>query len=91
MELLMEFIFELYFELMMYVVPEEKATSKKYRTLVVLIAITVLLGVLALFILGCVLLEHDHYLGFIPILIAILISVAQIIAGFKIQNKKTKK
>ena len=91
MEFLFEFIFELYLELMMFVVPEEKTTSKKYRTFVILVALAVLLGVFALFIWGCVLLEHNNYLGFIPILIALLISVAQIIAGLKIQNKKTGK
>ena len=91
MEFLFEFIFELYLELMMFVVPEEKTTSKKYRTFVILVALAILLGVFALFIWGCVLLERNNYLGFIPILIALVISAAQIIAGFKIQNRKTGK
>lgn len=43
---------------MMFVVPEEKTTSKKYRTFVILVALAVLLGVIALFIWGCVLLER---------------------------------
>ena len=91
MEFLFEFIFGLYLELMMFVVPEEKATSKKYRTFVILVAMAVLLGVFALFIWGCVLLERNNYLGFIPILIAIVISMIQIIAGFILHDKKSKK
>ena len=91
MEFLFEFIFELYLELMMFVVPEEKATSKKYRTFVILVAMAVLLGVIALFIWGCVLLERNNYLGFIPILIAIVISIAQIVAGFVLYKKRNRK
>ena len=92
MELVFEILFELYLELMMYIVPEEKATSKKYRTLVVFIATAVLLGVFALFIWGSVLIsDYNNNFGFIPIVIAIVISIIQIIAGFILHDKKSKK
>lgn len=92
MEFLFEFIFELYLELMMFIVPEEKTTSKKYRTFVILVAMAVLLGVFALFIWGCVLIsDYNNYFGFIPIMIAIVISMIQIIAGFILHDKKSKK
>lgn len=91
MELILEIIFEIYVELMMYIVPEEKASSKKYRTIAILIASAVLLGVFALFIWGCVLIsDYNNKLGIIPIVIAIFISIIQIIAGFILHNKKSK-
>ncbi len=92
MELIFEIIFEVYVELMMYIVPEEKASSKKYRTIVILAATVILLGVFALFIWGCVLISgYNNKLGIIPILIAIVISIIQIIAGFILHDKKSKK
>lgn len=91
MEVLFEIIFEIYVELMMYIVPEEKVTSKKYKIITVLFALLVLLGVFALFIWGCVLIsDYNNKLGVIPIIIAIIISIAQIIAGLILHDKKTK-
>ena len=76
----------------MYIVPEEKATSKKYRTIAILVATVVLLGVFALFIWGSVLIiDYNNKLGAIPIVIAIVISIVQIIAGFILHDKKSKK
>ncbi len=92
MELLLEIVFEIYAELMMYIVPEEKASSKKYRTITILVATVVLFGVLALFIWGCVLIsDYNNELGIIPIVIAIAISIIQIVAGFILHDKKSKK
>ena len=90
-ELIFEMIFEIYVELMMYIVPEEKATSKKYRILAVFIALFVLLGVLVLFIWGCVLIsDYNNKLGIIPIVVAIVISIVQIVTGFLLHDKKSK-
>ncbi len=92
MEIIFEIIFELYLELMMYIVPDEGKTSKKHRKKAALIATAVLLGVLALFIWGCILVcDYNNYFGFIPIMIAIAISIAQIIAGFILHDKKSKR
>ena len=89
MELFLEIVFEIYLELMMYIVPEEKASSKKYRTIAIIVATMVLLGVLALFIWGCVLIsDYNNKLGIIPIVIAIVISIIQIIAGLILHDKK---
>ncbi len=91
MEFIFEIVFEIYVELMMYIVPEEKASSKKYRKVAILIATVVLLGTLALFVWGCVLLsDYNNKLGAIPIVISIIISVVQIIAGFILHDKKSK-
>ena len=92
MELLFEIVIEIYVELMMCVVPGENASSKKYRRIAILIATLVLLGTFALFIFGCVLLgDYNNKLGLIPIVISIVISVLQIIAGFILHGKKAKK
>lgn len=89
MELFLEIVFEVYVELMMYIVPEEKASSKKYRTIAILVAAVILVGVLALFIWGCVLIsDYDNKLGIIPIVVSIVISIIQIIAGFILHVKK---
>ena len=89
MEFFLEIVFEVYVELMMYIVPEEKASSKKYRTIAILVAAVILVGVLALFIWGCVLIsDYDIKLGIIPIVISVVISIIQIIAGFILHDKK---
>ena len=91
MDILMEIVFELYLELMMLIVPEEKTTSKKYRIIAIFIALAVILCVLALFIWGCVLLiDYNNKLGIIPISVALLISIIQIIAGVVFYFKKSK-
>lgn len=89
MELLLEFVFDLYLELMMFIVPEEKATSRKYRVLAIIIASISLIGILALFIWGGVLVfERGNKLGIIPIVIAVILSLAQIIAGLAFHKDK---
>ena len=89
MEELFEFVFELYLELMMFAVPEEKMASKKYRRLATLLAVAVLMGVIALFVWGGVLIFELHNgLGWIPVGIAVVISVVQIILGFVVQSRK---
>lgn len=90
MELLLDIIFEIYLELMMLVVPEKKAASKKHRAIAVLVAILVLICVFTLFIWGCVLLDCDNNLGMIPIILAVAASLAQIVAGIVLYFKKSK-
>ena len=92
MELFFEIVFEFYVELMMYIVPEEKVSSKKYRTIAIIAAVVILFGVFALFIWGCVLIsDYNNKLGIIPIVIAIVISIIQIFAVFILHDKKSKK
>ncbi len=91
MEILLEILFEVYIELMMYVVPEEKATSHKYRIFATVIALMALVGVIALFIWGCFLIvNHDNKLGIIPVVVAIIFSIVQIYAGLVVQSRKSK-
>ena len=92
MEFLMEFIVGFYMELMMLMVPERGEAPKKYRKTVLAIAVTVLLSVMALFIWGAILLtDYNNHLGYIPIVIALVISVAQIVAGFVLYKKRNRK
>ena len=89
MEFLLELVFEIYLELMMLVVPEKRTTSKGFRALVTVIAILCLLGILALFVWGGVLVfERKNAWGWIPLVFATLLSLAQIIAGFVLSERK---
>ena len=91
MDLLYEILFEVYLELMMLIVPEKKASSKKYRIITMLIAVTVLLGVIVLFVWGGVLVfDNKDNRGYTLFIIAIIISVAQIITGVVMFFKKNK-
>ena len=87
MELLAEIIFELYGELMFLIIPEKNA-SKKYILLSKVIAILVFFGVIALGIFGVFLIsDKKTLLGIIPIAVAVIISLAQIIAGIILFKK----
>lgn len=87
MEVIFEIIYEVYLELMLYIVPEQKASSKFYRGLSLAIAATVMFGVLALFIWGGVLLvDYNNSLGYIPITIGAVISIVQIILGLVLRS-----
>ena len=81
MDLLVEILLEVYGELMFLIVPE-KNRSKKYIWLSKIIAVVVFLAVIALAIWGIVLIsEYNNFWGIAPIALAIVVSLAQIIAG----------
>ena len=87
MELLAEILFEVYGEMMFLIVPE-KRMNKKYVMLTKVIAVLVFLGVIALALWGVVLIsEYNDLLGILPISIAVLVSLAQIVAGIVLFKK----
>ena len=87
MDFLMELLFEVYLDLMMIIVPE-KNISKKHKNIAKVIAILVLFGVLALAFWGIVLIvDYNNLLGIIPLAVAIIISLAQIILSIILYNK----
>lgn len=87
MDFLMELLFEVYLDLMMLIVPE-KNISKKHKNIAKVIAILVLFGVLALAFWGIVLIvDYNNLLGIIPLAVAIIISLAQIILSIILYNK----
>ena len=89
MEFIFEILFEVYLELMMQIVPEDKATSKAYRAIAICVALVSMIGILALFIWGYVLaFERHNPIGWIPIVIATILSLTQIVLGLVLSEKK---
>ena len=87
MELLAEILFEVYGELMFLIIPEKKM-SKRYVIIAKAIAIFVFIGVIALVLWGAILIsDYNNLMGIVPISIAVVISLAQIIAGIVLFKK----
>ena len=87
MELLAEILFEVYGELMFLIIPE-KNRSKKYIWVSKIIAVTVFLSVIALAVWGIMLIsDYNNLWGIVPIAVAVVISLAQIIAGIVLFKK----
>ena len=87
MDIVIEILLEIYMELMFLVIPEKNA-SKKHIWIAKIMAILVVLGIFALVIWGGVLIvDHSNMWGILPIAIAVVISLAQIIAGIVLFKK----
>ena len=92
MEIIFEFFFEIYLELMLLIVPKEKIGLKRYYLLAVFFALVSFFGNLALlFWGGIVLIEDRQTWGVIPIVIALVWAIFQIILGFVLYKKKNRK
>ena len=88
MELLAEILFEVYGELMFLIIPE-KRMSKKYIIISKAIAILVFIGAIALVSWGLILIaDNNNLIGIVPISIAVVISLTQIIAGIVLFKKQ---
>ena len=89
MDIIFEILIEIYMELMMLVVPEEKATKKRYRVLAVIIALIGVAATIASLVYGLYLIiDNDNLLGIIPIAVAVILSISQITAGIVIRLSK---
>lgn len=87
MEIIMEILLEVYLEMMVLIIPE-KNISKKQQTVMKVLAVIVVLILLALAVWGIVLIcDYDNLWGIVPIGIAALLSLAQIIAGCVLYKK----
>lgn len=87
MELLLEIFFEIYIELMLLIVPE-KNRSKKIVWISKVIAVFIVLGIVALFLWGIVLImEFNNLWGIAPIATASVLSFVQIVAGIVLYKK----
>ena len=80
MEFLVEILFEVFLEAMFAIVPKNHQ-SKAVRVIACIIALAVLIGVIALFVWGIVLLEDGKKWGALPITVSVLISLAWMIVG----------
>lgn len=88
MDLLIEILLDVYGELIFLIVPE-KRTNKKYIIITKIIAILVFIGVAALTLWGAFLItECDNLIGILPISIAALISLIQVILGIILFKKR---
>ena len=82
-----EFLVEIYMELMLLVVPEKRG-NKTLRCIAGVLSIAEVFGILFLAFWGISLIADDHNLqGIIPITIAVIISLVQIIAGILLYKK----
>ena len=87
MDLMVEILLEIYMELMLLVIPE-KNVSKKHIRIAKILAILAVLGMLALVIWGAVLIaDHQNMWGILPIAIAVMLSLAQVVAGIVLYKK----
>lgn len=85
MDFLIEILFEVFVEAMFAIVPE-KHRNKAVRVIAYIIALAVLIGVIALFIWGIVLLEDGNKWGGLPITASVLLSLAWFAAGLIISK-----
>ena len=87
MDIVVEILLEIYMELMLLVIPE-KNVSKKHIWITKIVAILVIGGIFALVIWGGVLIaDYNNLWGIAPISVAVILSLAQIIAGIILYKK----
>lgn len=87
MDIVVEILLEIYMELMLLIVPE-KNVGKKHIWIAKIVAISVALCVFALAIWGGVLIaDYNNLWGIVPIAIAIMLSLTQVIAGIILFKK----
>ena len=91
MDILIEILLEVYMELMFLIVPEDKR-RKKHRIIAMVVAIVMTFGLMALAFWGvCLIAEQKKKLGLIPLIIAIVLSLAQIVSGILLYNYRQKR
>lgn len=87
MDIVIEVLLEIYMELMLLVIPEKNVTKKHIRTVKIL-AILGMLGIFGLAIWGGVLLsDYGNLWGILPLGLAVLLSLIQIISGIVLYKK----
>ena len=87
MDLLVEIVFEVYGELMLLIIPEKNVTPRM-MWLSRLLAILSLAVVIGLVLLGVwMLADRNNLVGILPIVIAALISIAQITLGIVLYKR----
>lgn len=91
MEIVFEILIELYMELMLLIVPEDKR-GKKHGLIAKIVGVLCTLGIIALGVWGIVwIVDYGKALGWLPLGLAIVLSVLQITAGIVLYIRKNKK
>ena len=91
MDFLIEIFLELYMELMLLVIPKNRR-GRKRRIIAAVLAITSLCGIIALAAWGIVwIVDENNPWGYLPLLLAILLSVLQIALGIRLYTQRNKK
>ena len=87
MDIVIEILLEIYMELMLLVIPEKNA-GKKHIRIAKIVAILVIFSIFALAIWGGVLIaDYNNLWGIAPLAVAVILSLAQIIAGIVLFKK----
>ena len=87
MDIVIEILLEIYMELMLLIVPEKRVT-KGVKTLAKILAVLMLLVAFGLIIWGAILLfDYQNPWGWLPLIAAIAISVAQIVVGIVLYKR----
>lgn len=88
MDIIIEVLLSVYMEFMFLIVPEEKCT-KKHKIISAIVACITTFGLMALAFWGMYLIfEEGKEIGYLPLTVAILLSIAQILAGILLYNKR---
>ncbi len=91
MDILFEILIELYMECMFLIIPEDKR-NKKHYLIAKLVAILCTVGILALAVWGLVwLVDSKNLWGWLPLGIAIFLSVIQIVFGIVLFIRRSRK
>ena len=91
MEIVIEILLEVYMELMLLIIPEDK-WGRKHRGIATVIAIISLLGIMAMAIGGIVwIVEKANPWGWFPLILAVVLSAVQITLGIVLYNRKHKR
>ena len=91
MDVLIEIFLEIYMELMLLVIPEGKGDRKR-KGIAMLLAFLSLFGIMALAVWGIVwIVDSKNPWGWIPVILAVLLSAVQIALGIRLYIRKYKK
>ena len=91
MDIVIEILLEIYMELMFLIIPEDKR-NKKHLVVTKLIAVVCTLGIIALAVWGLVwIIDNKNAWGWLPLGVAIVLSIVQITLGVILFIRRNKK
>ena len=91
LEILIDVVFDVYDELLQRMLPKGKHQDTLCMILGYVIAFVIVLGIIALFVWGIALVVRKNMLGFLPLGIAVILLVLQIVMGVRLRRAKKNK